>query len=578
MKAYAIFEGGGAKGLAHVGALAAAEGRQIEFCGVAGASAGAIVAALVAAGYKSTDMFDPSAPDDKTKIYGTALDKLLDSPNPWSAYEKAFQEISKAFSGDNLNTIKAFYFYYFKYAWLRKELESERGFFSTKKIELLLDELLERKLCEQNAELKNYPELSADRKEDEVRICFKHLSLPLKIVATDVTNHKLVVFSKKETPNYSVAKAVGASISLPLVFKPHVLEFPESSSKKNTIQAVDGGLLSNFPAWIFDEERSSDGPHIPTFGFRLVQKSTELRKSSEGMFGFAKNLLSTVIDGDPLLETREIENLHEILLTVTTKTLQFDLLPDSKKELFNEGLNAAFEHFARPGFPREPKIAKLMLENIIEHLRTNLDIPSETVLRANIVCMTTRNTLRVTYSYNMDSDDDADDRLEFPIGSGACGYCWTSKQPVTCDLVQAKTQFTAHWRMDKYQQALVRNDLKSLVCYPIRHAGKVLGILNIDSPDENLRRQFESSRTMSLLNEAERSLISLLAPSQQEQSEASQTESSISDWENVEGQPGIYQGKESQQLLRAQPEQAENQQAIEALRASLLTIMSDMST
>ena len=58
MKAFLIFEGGGAKGLAHIGALKAAEQRGIEPAGVAGASAGSIVAALVAAGYTADDLYD----------------------------------------------------------------------------------------------------------------------------------------------------------------------------------------------------------------------------------------------------------------------------------------------------------------------------------------------------------------------------------------------------------------------------------------------------------------------------------------------------------------------------------------
>ena len=37
---FAIFEGGGAKGIAHVGAYAAADEMGLEFVGVAGASAG----------------------------------------------------------------------------------------------------------------------------------------------------------------------------------------------------------------------------------------------------------------------------------------------------------------------------------------------------------------------------------------------------------------------------------------------------------------------------------------------------------------------------------------------------------
>lgn len=51
MKAYAILDGGGVKGAALAGALAAAEHNGIEFAGFGGTSAGAIVALLACVGY-----------------------------------------------------------------------------------------------------------------------------------------------------------------------------------------------------------------------------------------------------------------------------------------------------------------------------------------------------------------------------------------------------------------------------------------------------------------------------------------------------------------------------------------------
>ena len=54
---FLIFEGGGAKCIAHIGALRALERRGFKIRGVAGTSAGALIAALVAAGYSSDEMF-----------------------------------------------------------------------------------------------------------------------------------------------------------------------------------------------------------------------------------------------------------------------------------------------------------------------------------------------------------------------------------------------------------------------------------------------------------------------------------------------------------------------------------------
>jgi NTE family protein len=58
---FVAFAGGGAKGLVHVGALKALETKNVEFSGVSGTSAGAIVAALKAAGFTADDMADPAA-------------------------------------------------------------------------------------------------------------------------------------------------------------------------------------------------------------------------------------------------------------------------------------------------------------------------------------------------------------------------------------------------------------------------------------------------------------------------------------------------------------------------------------
>jgi predicted acylesterase/phospholipase RssA len=56
LKADAVFEGGGVKGIGLVGAIAETEARGFRFENVAGTSAGAIVAALVAAGYTAAEL------------------------------------------------------------------------------------------------------------------------------------------------------------------------------------------------------------------------------------------------------------------------------------------------------------------------------------------------------------------------------------------------------------------------------------------------------------------------------------------------------------------------------------------
>lgn len=93
MQAYAAFEGGGARGYAHVGALQASEERGISFEGVAGTSIGAVVAALVAAGYTSSELFRLDGDAPAGVLTFDPIQKLNSAD--WSA----FQRLSNSYFG-----------------------------------------------------------------------------------------------------------------------------------------------------------------------------------------------------------------------------------------------------------------------------------------------------------------------------------------------------------------------------------------------------------------------------------------------------------------------------------------------
>lgn len=66
---------------------------------------------------------------------------------------------------------------------------------------------------------------------------FKDCKYDLAITATDITNNELKVFSKQNTPNIWIYDAIRASISLPVIFHPHIID---------GISYIDGGLSENF--------------------------------------------------------------------------------------------------------------------------------------------------------------------------------------------------------------------------------------------------------------------------------------------------------------------------------------------
>ena len=351
-----------------------------------------------------------------------------------------------------------------------KRLAENRGVFGTEKLATWLEELLASRIHH--------------RTGPDGRVAFQDVDTPLFIIATDVASG-IKLFSRKYTPKESISDAVAASASIPFFFMPKELQ--EAS-------LVDGGLVSNFPAWVFDEERHKCGPLIPTFGFDLV---TARPVEPITPFPFAESLFRVLLDGDRLLEVRAVENLHVIPLQVHCSTWNFDLTPVQKDKLYHDGLRGARDFFLRQVGPRDPDHMRKILELVHGHMLGVLK-KLGCHLRVNVIMQTNSKRLRVLYSCNMEKD--ADDRLELESKGGASGRCWSKKDFVICDLEDAKRTYGKKWYMNKYQQALVRPTLKSLLCVPIFDQSKydktkpnsknpILGVLNFDS-DEDFRQDF----------------------------------------------------------------------------------------
>ncbi|WP_347549650.1 patatin-like phospholipase family protein [Pseudalkalibacillus hwajinpoensis] len=207
-----VFSGGGVKGIALVGALQAVEKKGFTFKRTAGTSAGALMASLIMAGYNGSEL--------ESILLDTDLSKLLDR-NP----------------GFKFPLMRWFMLYW------------KLGLYSGKDLEMWVCELLRAKGIETFGDL---PEGS------------------LKIIASDITKGRLIVFPD-DLPQYgfvpekfSVAKAVRMSASLPFFFKPQPLYTIDG--KKHYI--VDGGILSNFPLWVF-QPSDWHKPLRPVLGFQL---------------------------------------------------------------------------------------------------------------------------------------------------------------------------------------------------------------------------------------------------------------------------------------------------------------------
>ena len=163
-----ILEGGGVKGLAHVGALNAMQDLD-KVTHVAGSSAGSQVAALVAAGFTPEEM--------KETAWVMPLSKFLDSS--WGYVRNVYRLVTKY------------------------------GYCSGNYMEEYIDSVLSQKCGKRQVTF-----------DDLFKMTGKHL----KITGTCLNDGSLRWFDHELTPHMPVSKAVRLSSSVPLAFVPVVWE------------------------------------------------------------------------------------------------------------------------------------------------------------------------------------------------------------------------------------------------------------------------------------------------------------------------------------------------------------------
>ncbi|NLS11899.1 patatin-like phospholipase family protein [Vibrio sp. SM6] len=320
-----VFEGGGVKGIAYLGALEVLESKGIteKIERIGGTSAGAINAILLGLGY------------------------TLDETNDilWSLDFNEFMDDSWGVVRDTNRLINEYGWYkgdYFR-SWIGKLIKEKTG---------------------------NSESTFADLEALKEARGFKSLYF----MGTNLSTSFSEVFSAEHTPRICVADAVRISMSIPLFF-----------AAKRNIRGdvyVDGGLLNNYPIKLFDREKyarsdslrdtdyysrlNTEISHLArpiskyiynkeTLGFRLDTKeeisvfrdqAEPKRENIDDFFSYSWAMINT------LLEAQQSNHLHSddwartvYIDTLGVKTTDFDLPNQKKQALVNSGKQGAIDYF-----------------------------------------------------------------------------------------------------------------------------------------------------------------------------------------------------------------------------------------
>jgi len=243
------FMGGGVRGIAFSGAISSLENSGYSFRRVAGVSAGAIAAALVASGFSGQEIKQQLQDLDYSKFKKRDYVKL----GPLR---------------DFVN--------------LRRDL----GIFSADTFENWLATLLKTKGVVTFKDIKG-------------RASGKRLQL----TAADIDNKRLLVLPQDlvlfglDPDTFSVATAVRMSMSIPVFYEPYNL----IDSNGNSHLIVDGGIFCNYPIWLLDD--GCGKTEVPVFGAKFsesnvncIKKQTRFNKKFCRLTSYLKQIISAALD------------------------------------------------------------------------------------------------------------------------------------------------------------------------------------------------------------------------------------------------------------------------------------------
>lgn len=286
-----VCEGGGVRGIGLVGAVDALAAAGYRFPRVAGSSAGAIVASLIAAIQVGGQPLSRLAEIMRSIDYRKMLDRNLIGRVPLIGSELSLLVTDGVYTGDYLERLLTH--------WL-----GEFG-------------------------VRTFGDLRTGEQPEQ-------FAWSLVVTASDLSRRRLVRVPW-DLPSYgidpdkfSVARAVHASAAIPYVFEP---------VRVRGATWVDGGLLSSFPVEMFDHANS----RWPTFGIRLsARPGIPPTRPVRGPVSLGLSAIETLVGNQ---DNAYIDDPCTVRRTIFVKAdevspLDFDITIDQREALYRRGLHA----------------------------------------------------------------------------------------------------------------------------------------------------------------------------------------------------------------------------------------------
>ncbi len=305
LQADVVLEGGGVRGIGHVGALCFAEEQGYQWVNIAGTSAGAFVAAMLAAGYSGQEMYTIMRDEVDFSLF--ARDRGIDGLAPVEALH----------------------------------LLRQGGLHNGNYIETFIREKMHAKGITTFGDL-------VIREQEPKDSSFRYR---LTVIASDISTGQMLRLPQDmskfgfDPDRLDIARAVRMSASIPFFFIP----VAQKDNEGRNCLIVDGGLLSNFPVYLFDVPTQ---PKHPTFGLRLVDSPPTPScpwpfNPTNNVLEITHALLQTMLTAHDRLYIDDHSYVRTIAIPVNgINGTKFNLSPQEADTLYQNGIHAAQDFFS----------------------------------------------------------------------------------------------------------------------------------------------------------------------------------------------------------------------------------------
>lgn len=249
-----VFEGGGVKGAAYVGAMEALDESKIlgNIERICGTSAGAITAVLIGLGFSVEEaeiiLLGENNPAEADYKPERTWRKWATEQASW-AFDQAQSFWDEEEDDDNLR-VDFNKFWDDDTGYVRDSIRmiTGLGWCRGDYFHKWISKMIALKTGNPAATFREVEAMKNDPKNN-----FKSIYL----TGTNLSTSLLEIFSFEHSPHVSIATAARISMSIPLVFRPVLLKRTDKDGNPtgDTDYFVDGGVLDNYPIRLFDEAR-----------------------------------------------------------------------------------------------------------------------------------------------------------------------------------------------------------------------------------------------------------------------------------------------------------------------------------